>query len=192
MTTLSTEEKEQFLSLKKRLKDLSKGSWLHDYCNRSFTTEKLLQQVCRKRMPDALAQRHLSPQTCCWKDLITLFENGLSPTKLDETLDTCMCKPDFKKQYWRTVKKTAMSVMLYRVKLFVVNPWSWSMQYTETTSLKHLLWHGQCQYIVYTIYHCCCLCVTVYLLNDEIKDQSASFSSSVNCQVTFRWKKIVS
>lgn len=26
MTTLSTEEKEQFLSLKKRLKDLSKGS----------------------------------------------------------------------------------------------------------------------------------------------------------------------
>lgn len=29
MMTLSPEEKEQFLSLKKRLKDLSKGSWLY-------------------------------------------------------------------------------------------------------------------------------------------------------------------
>lgn len=29
ITTLSPEEKEQFLSMKKRLKDLSKGSWLY-------------------------------------------------------------------------------------------------------------------------------------------------------------------
>lgn len=86
MMTLSPEEKEQFLSLKKGLKDLSKGSWLYGLCNRLLTTDKLPQQVCGKRMPDALAQR-LGPRTCCWKDLITHFENGLSQKKLDENLD---------------------------------------------------------------------------------------------------------
>lgn len=64
MTTLSTEEKEQFLSLKKRLKDLSKGSWLHDYCNRSHSQLKNCQsksagKECQIPWPnDTSAHKH--------------------------------------------------------------------------------------------------------------------------------------